>query len=65
MDRRHLTTPRLHLDAVVADDLDDHVRLLSDHGTWAHLPSGRHTSAEQTMQGIRHSLGHWERDGLG
>lgn len=65
MDRRHLTTPRLHLDAVVADDLDDHVALMSDPGTWVHLPSGRHTSAEQTMQGIRHSRGHWEHDGLG
>ena len=64
-DRRHVLTPRLRLDAVVADDLDDHVALMSDAGTWAHLPSGRHTSAERTMQGIRHSLDHWERDGLG
>jgi RimJ/RimL family protein N-acetyltransferase len=64
-DLRHLTTPRLQLDAVVADDLGDHVALLSDPGTWAHLPSGRHTSAERTMQGIRHSVGHWQRDGLG
>ena len=65
MDRRHVLTPRLRLDAVVADDLDDHVALLSDPGTWAHLPSGRHTSAERTVQGIRHSLGHWQGDGLG
>lgn len=65
MDHRHLVTPRLHLDAVVADDLDEHVALMSDPGTWAHLPSGRHTSAERTMQGIRHSLGHWQRDDLG
>ena len=27
---RHLTTPRLRLDAVVAGDLDDHVGLMSD-----------------------------------
>ena len=65
MDHRHLSTPRLRLDAVVADDLDDHVALMSDPGTWAHLPSGRHTSPERTMQGIQHSLGHWQRDGLG
>jgi len=63
--RRHLTTPRLRLDAVVAGDLDEHFALMSDPGTWAHLPSGRHTSADRTLQGIRHSLGHWERDGLG
>jgi RimJ/RimL family protein N-acetyltransferase len=65
LDRRHLSTPQLRLDAVVATDLDDHVGLLSDPGTWAHLPSGRHTSAERTMEGIGHSLGHWQRDGLG
>jgi RimJ/RimL family protein N-acetyltransferase len=65
VDHRHLSTPRLRLDAVVADDLDDHVALMSDPGTWAHLPSGRHTSAERTLQGIEHSLGHWQRDGLG
>ena len=65
IDRRHVLSPRLRLDAVVTDDLDDHVALMSDPGTWAHLPSGRHTSAERTMQGIRHSAGHWQRDGLG
>jgi RimJ/RimL family protein N-acetyltransferase len=64
-DLRHVVTPRLHLDAVVADDLDDHVALMADPGTWAHLPSGRHTSPERTIQGIRHSLGHWQRVGLG
>jgi RimJ/RimL family protein N-acetyltransferase len=62
---RHRQTSRLALDAVVEGDLDEHVGLMSDPGVWAHLPSGRHTSAEQTMQGIRHSLGHWQRDGLG
>ncbi|MGY2063902.1 GNAT family N-acetyltransferase [Blastococcus sp. SYSU DS0619] len=62
---RHRQTPRLTLDAVVEGDLDEHVALMSDPGVWAHLPSGRHTSAEQTMRGIRHSLGHWQRDGLG
>ena len=37
---RHVVTPRLQLDAVVADDLDAHVSLVSDPGSWAHLPSG-------------------------
>ena len=62
---RHLLTPRLRLDAVVPDALDELYDLMSDAGTWAHLPSGRHTSPEQTSAGIEHSLGHWARDGLG
>jgi RimJ/RimL family protein N-acetyltransferase len=62
---RQLITTRLRLDAVVPRDLDEHYALLSDPGTWAHLPSGRHTSREQTAAGIEHSLGHWARDGLG
>ena len=58
-------TARLRLDAVVPADLDEHFALMSDPGVWGHLPSGRHTTPEQTMDGIRHSVGHWERDGLG
>jgi RimJ/RimL family protein N-acetyltransferase len=65
MDPRHVTTRRLHLDAVVPGDLEDHFALLSDPDTWAHLPSGRHTTREQTAAGLEHSLGHWARDGLG
>ncbi len=65
MDHRHVLTPRLRLDAVVPADLDDLYALMSDAGTWAHLPSGRHTSPDQTMAGIEHSVGHWSRDGLG
>jgi RimJ/RimL family protein N-acetyltransferase len=61
----HVTTARLRLDAVVPTDLDAHHALMSDPGVWAHLPSGRHTSPEQTMAGIEHSVGHWQRDGLG
>ena len=65
MDHRHLLTGRLQLDAVVPADLDEHYALMSDPGVWAHLPSGRHTSPDQTMRGIEHSVGHWARDGLG
>jgi RimJ/RimL family protein N-acetyltransferase len=61
----HLLTPRLRLDAVVPADLDDLYALMSDAGTWAHLPSGRHTSVQQTAAGIEHSVRHWSRDGLG
>ena len=65
MDFRHVRTPRLRLDAVVPEDLDEHVALMSDPGVWRHLPSGRHTSRDQTRAGIEHSVGHWARDGLG
>jgi RimJ/RimL family protein N-acetyltransferase len=64
-DLRHLTTPRLRLDAVVPEDLDDHYALLSDPGTWAHLPAGRHTTPDRTAEGIAHSQRHWAHDGLG
>jgi RimJ/RimL family protein N-acetyltransferase len=62
---RHVTTARLRLDAVVPDDLDEQYALMSDPGVWAHLPSGRHTTPDRTAEAIAHSVGHWERDGLG
>ena len=65
MDLQHVMTPRLQLDAVTPDDLGEHFALLSDPGVWNHLPSGRHTSPEQTAAAIEHSVGHWARDGLG
>lgn len=65
MDLRHVRTARLDLDAVVPGDLDEHFALLSDPGTWTHLPSGRHTAPERTAEGIAHSQRHWARDGLG
>jgi RimJ/RimL family protein N-acetyltransferase len=61
----HTSTKRLSLDAVVPGDLDEHYALMSDPGVWNHLPSGRHTSPDQTMAGIRHSVRHWAGDGLG
>ncbi|TQN43211.1 RimJ/RimL family protein N-acetyltransferase [Blastococcus colisei] len=65
MELRHLTTARLRLDAVVPGDLEEHHALMSDPDVWRHLPSGRHTDPAQTMAGIEHSVGHWQRDGLG
>lgn len=65
MDLRHLTTARLRLDAVVPGDLDEHFALLSDPGSWAHYPSGRHTSREQTATGIEAAVGHWADSRLG
>jgi RimJ/RimL family protein N-acetyltransferase len=62
---RHVVTDRLRLDAVVPEDLGEHYALMSDPRVWEHLPSGRHTSPERTAEAIEHSVGHWERDGLG
>jgi RimJ/RimL family protein N-acetyltransferase len=62
---RHVLTPRLRLDAVVPEDLEEHFALMSDPGVWKHLPSGRHTTPARTREGIEHSVGHWARDGLG
>jgi RimJ/RimL family protein N-acetyltransferase len=65
MEFRHVGTPRLKLDAVVPEDLDEHFALMSDPDVWAHLPSGRHSDPARTAEGIQHSAGHWSRDGLG
>jgi RimJ/RimL family protein N-acetyltransferase len=65
VDFRHVRTKRLDLDAVVPGDLEEHYALMSDPGSWRHLPSGRHTSPERTVEGIEHSVRHWARDGLG
>lgn len=62
---RSLLTPRLRLTAVGPQDLDEHVALMSDPAVWAHLPSGRHTSREQTAAGIAAQVRAWERTGLG
>lgn len=64
-DLRSTTTRRLHLDAVVPLDVEDHFALLADPSRWSHLPSGRHTSREQTMVGINQSVQHWAENGLG
>jgi RimJ/RimL family protein N-acetyltransferase len=64
-DFSHVTTERLCLDAVVAEDLDEHFALLSDPGGWNHLPSGVHTDPAQTAAGIKQSVAHWAGDGLG
>ena len=64
-DLRHLTTPRLQLDAVTLDDADEHFALLSDPGVWAHLPSGVHTARQQTVESLQRGVEHWGRAGLG
>jgi RimJ/RimL family protein N-acetyltransferase len=61
----HVLTPRLQLDAVVPEDLNEHYALLSDPGVWAHLPSGVHTDRGRTADGVAAAVAHWASDGLG
>ena len=62
---RHVMTPRLRLDAVTVEDLEEHHTLLSDPGVWAHLPSGVHTDRAATAATLDRGVEHWTRTGLG
>jgi RimJ/RimL family protein N-acetyltransferase len=61
----HVLTPRLQLDAVAPDDVEEHYALLSDARVWAHLPSGVHTARQQTTENLQRGEAEWERNGLG
>ncbi|MCL3839146.1 GNAT family N-acetyltransferase [Aeromicrobium duanguangcaii] len=65
MDLASLTTERLVLTAVSQDDLADLHALHADPRVWRHLPSGVHTSAQQTSDEITMYAADWERDALG
>ena len=62
---QHRLTARLRLDAVTADDVDEHFAILSDPAVWRHLPSGVHSSRGRTAEGIGKQLECWARAGLG
>lgn len=61
---RHLLTERLELRALSMADMDEVHVLMSDLRVWQHLPSGVHTTPDQTARQLaREELG-WELDGL-
>ncbi|NAZ82158.1 GNAT family N-acetyltransferase [Kineococcus sp. R8] len=64
-DLRHVTTPRLRLDAVTAADVDELHAVHADPRTWEHLPSGRHTRRSDTEQLVLRFVGDWSVHGLG
>ena len=64
-DHRHVTTPRLRLDAVTADDVDALHVVHADPRTWEHLPSGRHTERSATELLVLRFVGDWSVHGLG
>jgi len=61
----HVLTPRLQLDAVRLDDVEEHFALLSDPQVWEHLPSGVHTDRQRTVDELQRRVQQWEMTGLG
>ncbi|RXZ67484.1 GNAT family N-acetyltransferase [Agromyces albus] len=51
-----LRTERLLLRPLTLDDADEYFRVYGDPRTWAHLPSGRHTSREESERAIQRSI---------
>ncbi|MBT2516449.1 GNAT family N-acetyltransferase [Streptomyces sp. ISL-90] len=51
-----LRTERLLLRPLTLDDADEYHRVYGDPRTWHHLPSGRHTSREESERAIRRSI---------
>lgn len=64
-DLRHVRTARLRLDAVRSEDTEPVFALNADPRLWQHLPSGRHTSVEQTRAQLERYAAAWDDDGLG
>lgn len=67
---RDFRTERLELRAMSsgtmsAEDVDALYALNSDPRVWTHLPSGVHTSREQTEGFVTRQAAAWDRDGLG
>jgi RimJ/RimL family protein N-acetyltransferase len=63
-DLRQVRTGRLDLRAVAMSDVDLIYRLTSDPRVWMHLPSGVHTSREQTEAQLARQAAAWDSDGL-
>jgi RimJ/RimL family protein N-acetyltransferase len=59
------TTKRLVLEPVMPDHADELHALSSDPRVWTHLPSGRHTSREQTAEQVSRFVASWTDHGLG
>lgn len=64
-DPRHVSTARLDLRAVTSGDVDVVHTLNADPRVWTHLPSGVHTSRDQTAAQVARLITAWERDRLG
>lgn len=58
-------TERLLLQRPTTENLGELHALHADPRVWTHLPSGVHTSIDQTRAMLREWLADWERDGIG
>lgn len=54
----------LRLDVPSLNDVEPIHRIYSDPRVWGHLPSGCHTSVDQTEEMVLGWIRGWERDGL-
>ncbi|MCJ1713987.1 GNAT family N-acetyltransferase [Microbacterium sp. M1A1_1b] len=62
---QEIRTDRLLLTPVTPADIDAVHAVFSDARTWTHLPSGRHTAREQTVDLVQRKIGGRVRHGLG
>jgi RimJ/RimL family protein N-acetyltransferase len=60
-----MRTERLWLDVTDEGDVDDLYAINADPASWTHLPSGRHTSREQTAALVSLAQTQWREHGLG
>ena len=65
VDPRIETTARLELTPATCADLAAIAALHADERVWRHLPSGRHTTLEQTRTYLLERERQWRADGLG
>lgn len=61
----HLRTDRLRLDRMTLDDVESLHELHADPAVWAHYPSGRHASRDQTDTMVERAIRDWDADALG
>lgn len=62
---QEIRTDRLLLTPVTPTDIDAVHAVYADARTWAHLPSGRHASRDQTIDLVQRKIGGRVRHGLG
>lgn len=65
MNIERMNTDRLLLTAVAHTDLEELHALHADPKVWQHLPSGVHTSLQQTEDSLSKYRTDWQQQGLG
>ena len=65
MPAQEIRTDRLLLTPLTPADIDDVHGVFSDARTWTHLPTGRHTVKDATVDLVQRKIGGRARHGLG